>query len=118
MYNFWQGKRVLITGHTGFKGSWLSFWLKNLGANICGYALAAESEPNLFSSLNLASEINSVIGDIRNLAEFEKNLAEFEPEIVFHLAAQSLVRKSYREPVETYATNVIGTVNVLDSTLR
>lgn len=116
--NFWHGKRVLITGHTGFKGSWLAFWLKIAGAEVCGYALAPETQPNLYENLRLESEINSVVGDVRNLPDFEKTLNVFQPEIVFHLAAQSLVRKSYREPVETYAVNVIGTVNVLDAARR
>lgn len=118
MNNFWNGKKVLITGHTGFKGSWLAFWLKTLGAEVCGYALSPESEPNLFSNLALAEHIDSVVGDVRDAAVFEKTLTTFQPEIVFHLAAQSLVRKSYREPVETYATNVIGTINVLDAIRR
>jgi CDP-glucose 4,6-dehydratase len=112
---FWNKKRVLITGHTGFKGSWLTFCLKTLGADVCGYALAPESYPNLFENLQLKNQIKSVIGDIRNLAEFERTLTSFQPEVVFHLAAQSLVRKSYRTPVETYTTNVIGTVNVLEA---
>lgn len=116
--SFWRGKRVLITGHTGFKGSWLAFWLKLAGAEVCGYALAPGSQPNLFENLKLETEINSVVGDVRNLPDFEKTLGEFQPEIVFHLAAQSLVRKSYREPIETYATNVVGTVNVLDAARR
>lgn len=108
----------MITGHTGFKGSWLAFWLKMLGAEICGYALAPETEPNLFENLQLASEIESVAGDVRDLENFEKCLKNFQPEIVFHLAAQSLVRKSYRAPIETYTTNVIGTINVLEAVRR
>ncbi|HEX8638285.1 MAG TPA: CDP-glucose 4,6-dehydratase [Pyrinomonadaceae bacterium] len=115
---FWAGKRVLITGHTGFKGSWLAFWLKHVGAEVCGYALAPDSQPNLYENLGLETEIDSVAGDVRNLADFEKTLNAFQPEIVFHLAAQSLVRRSYREPVETYGTNVLGTVNVLDAARR
>ena len=115
MSEFWNGKKVLITGHTGFKGSWLAFWLKMLGAKSRGFALAPETEPNLFENLKLEGEIESIIGDIRNLSDFEKTLRDFEPEIIFHLAAQSLVRRSYREPVETYATNVIGTINILEA---
>ena len=115
---FWKGKRVLVTGHTGFKGSWLAFWLKSLGAEVCGFSLAPESSPNLFENLNLENEITSVIGDIRDMPAFEKTLQDFKPEIVLHLAAQSLVRKSYREPIETYTTNVIGTVNILDAIRR
>ena len=118
MFEFWQGKRVLITGHTGFKGSWLAFWLKMLGAEVSGYALAPETEPNLFDNLKLENQINSMIGDIRDLEKFAAALDEFQPEIVFHLAAQSLVRKSYKQPVETYQTNVIGTVNVLEAIRR
>ena len=102
--DFWKNKRVLVTGHTGFKGSWLAFWLQILGAEVCGYALAPESEPNLYENLALESKISSVIGDVRNLPDFEKTLKDFKPEIVFHLAAQSLVRRSYRSPVETYET--------------
>ncbi len=115
MEEFWKGKRVLITGHTGFKGSWLTFWLNLLGAEVCGYSLEAESQPNLFENLSLDKKIQSNIGDIRSLENFSKIILDFQPEIVFHLAAQSLVRKSYREPVETYTTNVIGTVNVLEA---
>lgn len=115
MREFWNGKKVLITGHTGFKGSWLAFWLKSLGARVGGFALAPDGEPNLFENLKIESEIESVIGDIRDLPNVEKTLRDFAPEIVFHLAAQSLVRRSYREPAETYATNVIGTVNVLEA---
>lgn len=115
MREFWNGKKILITGHTGFKGSWLAFWLEMLGAEICGYALAPESQPNLFANLALENQIKSVIGDVRDLRAFENVLKNFQPEIVFHLAAQSLVRKSYRAPVETYETNVIGTVNVLEA---
>ncbi len=115
MQEFWNGKKILITGHTGFKGSWLAFWLEMLGAEVCGYALAPESQPNLFDNLALENKIKSIIGDIRDLSAFETVLKDFQPEIVFHLAAQSLVRKSYRAPVETYETNVIGTINVLEA---
>ena len=113
--NFWNGKRVLITGHTGFKGSWLAFWLKSLGAKVCGYSLAPENSPNLFENLQLEKQITSIIGDITDLTNFQATLNEFKPEIVFHLAAQSLVKKSYRQPVQTYQTNVIGTVNILEA---
>ena len=115
MRDFWGKKRVLITGHTGFKGSWLSFWLDLAGAEVCGYSLAPPSAPNLFENLKLGNRINSVTGDVRDLPALEKTFRDFQPEIVFHLAAQSLVRRSYREPVETYTTNVIGTVNVLEA---
>jgi CDP-glucose 4,6-dehydratase len=115
---FWKGKKVLITGHTGFKGCWLTLWLKRLGAEVCGFALSPETSPNLFENLELEKQIISIIGDVRRLDAFEKVLGDFKPEIIFHLAAQSLVRKSYREPVETYMTNLIGTVNVLDAVRR
>jgi CDP-glucose 4,6-dehydratase len=112
---FWKGKRVLITGHTGFKGSWLSFWLAEMGAEVCGYALEPEDSPNLFDQLHLDGRLSSVIGDIRDLDNFSRVVSGFAPDIVFHLAAQSLVRRSYRLPVETYSTNVMGTINVLES---
>jgi CDP-glucose 4,6-dehydratase len=112
---FWQGKRVLITGHTGFKGSWLSFWLNHLGAEVCGFSLAPNTSPNLFDGLNLTNLVNSTIGDIRNLDLLKKTFEDFQPEIVFHLAAQPLVRRSYLEPIETYSTNVMGTINVLEA---
>ena len=115
MREFWNGKKVLITGHTGFKGSWLAFWLKMLGADVCGYALAPETKPSLFENLELEKRMDSVIGDVRDSAKFEKTVESLQPEIVFHLAAQSLVRKSYRQPVETYAINVIGTINILEA---
>lgn len=113
--SFWKEKKVLITGHTGFKGSWLSFWLNFLGAKVCGYSLAPETNPSLFENLKLANLIESHIGDIRDLAKFTEKIKTFQPEIVFHLAAQPLVRRSYREPIETYTTNVIGTVNILEA---
>lgn len=112
---FWKDKRVLITGHTGFKGSWLSFWLNSLGAKVCGYSLLPETNPNLFENLKLENLIESNIGDIRDLPKFSETLKSFQPEIVFHLAAQPLVRRSYREPIETYTTNVIGTINILEA---
>jgi len=113
--NFWKNKRVLITGHTGFKGSWLSFWLKTLGAEVFGYSPPRKDSPNLFENLQLEGHITSINGDITDLPNLQKSLVEFKPEIVFHLAAQALVRKSYREPVQTYQTNVIGTINVLEA---
>lgn len=115
MLEFWNGKRVLITGHTGFKGSWLAFWLRSLGAEVCGYALEPDTHPNLFECLQLENQMRSVFGDIRDLPSFETVANDFQPEIIFHLAAQSLVRRSYRVPVDTYSTNVIGTVNLLEA---
>ena len=109
----YTGKKVLITGHTGFKGSWLAYWLTQMGAEVVGYSLEAPSEPNHFGLLDL--EMVSVIGDIRNQAKLEETFAEHQPEIVFHLAAQPLVRLSYDEPVETFETNVIGTLKVFEA---
>ena len=96
----------------------MSFWLKILGAEVCGYALAPESSPNLFENLQLENRMKSIVGDVRDLATFEKTLKDFQPEIIFHLAAQSLVRKSYRAPVDTYTTNVVGTINILEAVRR
>ncbi|WP_347988749.1 CDP-glucose 4,6-dehydratase [Methylomonas sp. AM2-LC] len=112
---FWSGKRVLITGHTGFKGSWLSLWLQSLGANVLGYALSPPSQPALFEVAGVEQDMISKIGDIRDLEKLRSVFQEFNPEIVFHLAAQSLVRYSYNNPVETYSTNVMGTVNLLEA---
>ncbi len=111
----YAGKRVLVTGHTGFKGSWLSIWLNELGADVLGYALDPPSEPNNFSICRLESKIRHVIGDVRDLAALSKVMDEFQPEIVFHLAAQALVRYSYEVPRETFETNILGTVNVLEA---
>jgi CDP-glucose 4,6-dehydratase len=112
---FWRGKRVLITGHTGFKGSWLSLWLASLGAHVTGYALGPISSPSLFNLANINSALVNVEADIRNLEQLRKSLAENQPEIIFHLAAQSLVRTSYEDPLLTYETNVMGTANLLES---
>lgn len=112
---FWQGKRVLVTGHTGFKGSWLAFWLSSLGADVYGYALEPDTEPNLFTQLDIAGRVKSVIGDIRDLEALKSSFAEAKPDIVLHLAAQALVRRSYRLPVESFETNVMGTVHVLEA---
>ena len=115
MLEFYKNKKVLITGHTGFKGSWLALWLNKAGANVCGYALAPQTEPSLFDILNLSSKIKSIIADINDQDALSNTFEEFKPEIVFHLAAQPLVRKSYMEPVLTYKTNVMGTLNVLEA---
>ena len=112
---FWAGKKVLVTGHTGFKGSWLSLWLQKLGAEVVGYSLEPPTEPSLFNVANVADGMVSVIGDIRDFATVRELFARHRPEIVFHLAAQALVRHSYRDPVETYSSNVMGTVNVLEA---
>jgi CDP-glucose 4,6-dehydratase len=112
---FWQGKKVLITGHTGFKGSWMSLWLQKLGAEITGYSLAPPTNPSLFELASVAPGMRSITGDVRDLAHLKSTFTESGPEIVFHMAAQSLVRVSYEDPVLTYQTNVMGTVNVLEA---
>lgn len=114
----WAGRRVFITGHTGFKGSWLALWLISMGAEVSGYALAPPSEPNLFTLANVAHGLAHGIGDVCDLAALQESMAKAKPEVVLHLAAQSLVRRSYREPVETYATNVMGTVHLLEAVRR
>lgn len=113
--DFWRGKRVFLTGHTGFKGSWLSLWLQQLGANLTGYALEPPTNPSLFEEANVADGMISIIGDIRDLEGVNRAIASARPEIVIHMAAQPLVRLSYENPVETYATNVMGTVHLLES---
>ncbi|VBB05525.1 gdp-mannose 4 6 dehydratase [Lucifera butyrica] len=116
--SFWQGKRVLITGHTGFKGSWLSLWLQSLGAEVIGYALQPPSNPSLFSTAQIADQIISIDGNILDLQNLSDVFGKYKPELVFHLAAQTLVRHSYKFPVETLMTNVMGTANVLEATRR
>ncbi|MCF7971118.1 MAG: CDP-glucose 4,6-dehydratase [Methylococcaceae bacterium] len=111
---FWQGKKVLLTGHTGFKGSWLALWLQSLGAEVIGMALDPPTQPSLFERANVAGNMRSLIGDIRDLQWVRQVFSEIQPDIVLHLAAQPLVRYSYQEPVETYATNVMGTLHVLE----
>ncbi len=112
--NFYKGKKVLITGHTGFKGTWLSKILINAGAIVHGYSLEAPTQPNLFTISKVENKMTSVIGDIRDYEHLKKCFDEFQPEIVMHLAAQPIVRDSYKEPKYTYETNVIGTVNILE----
>ena len=112
---FWGGKRVLVTGHTGFKGGWLSLWLDSLGAQVSGFSLAPITTPNFFTICDLRSKVDSHIGDIRNFKAFQSAIEATKPEIIFHLAAQPLVRLSYAEPVETYATNVMGVVHLLEA---
>lgn len=116
--NFWKGKRVFLTGHTGFKGSWMSLWLNSLGAEVKGYSLTPPTEPSLFLQANINRYIDSKVGDIRDLELLSKEMSAFNPDIIFHMAAQPLVRLSYTQPVETYSTNVMGTVNVLESARR
>ena len=113
--NFWRGKRVFMTGHTGFKGSWLSLWLQSMGAQVVGYALAPPTNPSLFEVAEVGKGMTSIIGDIRDLEKLRAVFTEHKPDIVIHMAAQPLVRYSYIEPVETYATNVMGTVNLLEA---
>jgi CDP-glucose 4,6-dehydratase len=115
---FYRGKRVFLTGHTGFKGSWLAIWLKLIGADVIGLALPPHTTPSLFQSADIDRGIQSTFADIRDPEQVEKLFERSQPEIVIHNAAQSLVRRSYREPVETYATNVMGTVHVLDAARR
>ncbi len=113
--SFWAGKRVLVTGHTGFKGGWLSLWLTRLGATVAGYALPPPTDPSLFALAGLERKIDSVIGDIRDAALLARRVREFEPQIVFHLAAQPLVRYSYANPIETFEVNALGTAHLLEA---
>lgn len=111
---FYCGKKILITGHTGFKGSWLCKMLVNVGAKVTGYSLPATTEPNLFAVSGLANQLNTIIGDIRDLHKLKEVFKTVQPEIVIHLAAQPLVLDSYKNPLETYEVNVMGTVNILE----
>jgi len=113
---FWRGRRVLITGHTGFKGAWLALWLARLGAKVTGYSLPPPTQPSLFELASISSLLaGSVTGDVRDASKLASILKECEADVVFHLAAQSLVRRGYADPVETFSTNVAGTVNVLEA---
>lgn len=114
---FWKGRRVLLTGHTGFKGAWLTLWLEKLGAEVTGYALPPSGEPNMFALVH-AGRDQRASQDVRDLATLRQVVERAQPEVIFHLAAQALVRKSYDEPVETYATNVMGTVHLLEAARR
>jgi CDP-glucose 4,6-dehydratase len=113
--DFWKGKKVFITGHTGFKGSWLSLWLQEMGSIVKGYALEPNTFPNLFTEAKVSHNMYSEIGDITDLNHITESMKEFNPEVLIHMAAQPLVRLSYQEPALTYATNVMGTVNVLEA---
>jgi len=112
---FWQGKKVFITGHTGFKGSWLSLWLLSMGADVYGYSLKPPTVPSLFELCRLDKMVQTKIADVRDYLCLEKSMQEFQPEIVIHMAAQALVRDSYKIPVDTYAINVMGTVHLLEA---
>jgi len=116
--SFWNSRKVFLTGHTGFKGSWLALWLLSMGAEVCGYALDPPTDPSLYRLLGLDGRLRSVHGDLRDLAALESAMRDFAPEVVIHMAAQSLVRLSYQNPVETYAVNVLGTVHLLDAIRR
>ena len=112
---FWRARKVFLTGHTGFKGSWLSLWLQSLGAEVIGYALSPATQPNLYDLADVKKGMKSIQGDVLDLERLRRAVQEHKPEIVFHFAAQSLVRRSYDDPTGTYATNVLGTVHLLDA---
>ncbi|MDP2963050.1 MAG: CDP-glucose 4,6-dehydratase [Sulfurimicrobium sp.] len=112
---FWRGKSVLVTGHTGFKGGWLSLWLQQLGAHVHGYSLAAATQPSLFVEARVCEGLTHVEGDIRDLSHLRACMTSAQPEIIFHLAAQALVRQSYLDPIETMTSNVVGAMNVLEA---
>ena len=118
MSAFWKGRRVFVTGHTGFKGGWLSLWLQRLGAQVTGYALAPPTTPSLFEVAGVGRAMTSVIGDLLDLPKLQQAMASARPEVVLHLAAQPLVHAGYDDPVETYRTNVMGTVHLLDAVRR
>ncbi|MEG0633405.1 CDP-glucose 4,6-dehydratase [compost metagenome] len=113
--SFWSGRRVFLTGHSGFKGGWLALWLRELGAEVHGYSLAPDTSPALYDSARLAACVGGEFADVRNAEHVLRSVVAFRPEIVMHLAAQPLVRESYRSPAQTYATNVTGTLNVLEA---
>ncbi|MDX6730277.1 MAG: CDP-glucose 4,6-dehydratase, partial [Baekduia sp.] len=115
---FWAGRRVLVTGHTGFKGAWLSLWLAALGAEVTGFASGVPTDPSLFALARVGDDVGHVEGDVRDTEHVAAAIAGARPEVVLHLAAQPMVRRSFRDPVATYATNVMGTVNVLDAVRR
>ncbi len=112
---FWRGKKVFVTGHTGFKGSWLSLWLQEMGATVTGYSLPPPTNPSLFEMAAVGEKMRSITGDVRDLPALSEAMKNAQPDIVLHMAAQPLVRLSYKIPVETYATNVMGTVNCLEA---
>ncbi|HET9830885.1 MAG TPA: GDP-mannose 4,6-dehydratase, partial [Vicinamibacterales bacterium] len=111
---YWKGRRVLLTGHTGFKGSWLSLWLEALGADVTGFALEPPTNPSLFEQARVEQSLRSIRGDLRDLAALSDAVRQCRPEVVLHLGAQSVVRRGYDDPVGTYASNVMGTVHLLE----
>jgi len=113
--SFYAGRRVMVTGHTGFKGGWLTLWLAHMGAHVTGVALPPDTEPSFFRAIDLASMCRHVVGDVRNLTRLRDLVATAQPDVIFHLAAQALVRRSYAEPIVTLETNVIGTANLLEA---
>jgi CDP-glucose 4,6-dehydratase len=113
--SFWKGRNVFVTGHSGFKGSWLSLWLDTLGAKVTGYALDPPTQPNLFEQARIASTVRSSCADIRDFPRLKAALAECRPEVVIHMAAQSIVRRCYEDPIETYSSNVMGTVHLFEA---
>src|SRR5437879_3940968 len=115
---FWPGKRVLLTGHTGFKGGWLALWLTTMGADVVGLANGRPTQPSLFDVARIGETVKSVEADVRDLGKLERIMRDFEPEVVLHLAAQPIVRTSYEDPVSTYEINVMGTVHVLEAIRR
>jgi len=112
---FWKGKTVLLTGHTGFKGSWLSLWLQKLGANLIGFSKDVPTKPSLFEIVKVKDGMTSLIGNVCDYVRIEKVIQDYKPEIIIHMAAQAILRYSYKDPIETYSTNVMGTVNLLES---
>ena len=118
MNSFWQGKKIFITGHTGFKGSWLSLWLQHLGSKIVGYSLEPPTNPSLFEAASVGKGMASILGDIRDYESLSNAIQSYRPEIIFHMAAQSLVRESYQDPLGTMATNIMGTAHLLDAVRR
>ena len=113
--SFWRNRNVFMTGHTGFKGAWLTLWLRRLGANVTGYALPPPTDPSLFELAGVKEGMHSIEGDVRDLEHLKKALADAQPEVVLHLAAQALVRASYADPVQTFSSNIMGTVNMLEA---
>jgi CDP-glucose 4,6-dehydratase len=113
--SFWKGRNVFVTGHTGFKGSWLVLWLDSLGAQVTGYALDPPTQPNLFEQAGVVSGVNSICGDIRDFSQLKAALDQCHPDVVIHMAAQSVIRRGYEDPIETYSSNVMGTVHLLEA---